>query len=807
MSTRITLPSICFFLLAARFAASQSASSVAGTVRDPQQAGIPAARVTLAARDNTTRLGATADGRGQYRLERIAPGTYLLEAEARGFARSGAREVEIGSGAEVTLDLPLEVAGVRTQVVVTASGTPQTTDELSKALAVIDAQTIDLRDESSISGALGGVPGLRIQRLGGPGSYTYITTRGLRSEDTAVLIDGFRLRDAAAARADVSALLQDLPVTNVDRVEVLRGAGSSLYGTNAMGGVINVVTGAGGGRRHGSVLLEGGSLDMVRGRAEVAGSWKREKLQYSLGAAHLNVMSGVDGDSPARTSSGQGRLDYAFSPKVRLFGRIFTADSFSKLKNSAQAVGSLPARGIVDAIPLSLAELRRYMSGIPIPRLDAGAATFIPASDNPDNTRAARIFSGALRLTAHPAKSVGITASYQGLKSRRRFGDGPAGPGYQPAGSTLSFYDGEIHTAGGRLDWSLGRFQLLDAGYEFEQESYGNLSLLPNPVDNSTVAVSQRSNTLFVQDQLHFLNRRLQLAGAFRAQFFHLDQPLLTPPASAPYSGGKFAAPPAARTGDASAAYFFNQTGTKLRAHAGRGFRAPSLYERFGTYYSSFGYSAYGDPRLRPDRSIALDGGLDQALWTNRARFSATYFYTRLQEVIVFDFSGAIQPTLDPYGRYGGYRNTSGGLARGVEAEASLFPTRSLSLMTAYTYTNARQRTPWADGVLRSYIVPNHQFSLAATQRLSSRLTAVFDVLASSDYLAPIFDPLTYASRAYRFPGVARAQLGASYRLPRGEFQALRLFAKVSNLLNQTYFESGFRTPGVTALGGLQLEF
>ncbi|WP_321473149.1 TonB-dependent receptor [uncultured Paludibaculum sp.] len=807
MSHKAKLLTICFFCLAATFGFSQSGSTLSGTVRDPQQAGIPAARVTLTSRDNTTRLTVTSDGQGAYRFDRLLPGEYLLEAHARGFVDSTAQVARIEKDGRATIDLALQVAGLQTQVVVTASGTPQTADELSKALSVVDAQTIDARDEFSITDALRSVPGLRIQRLGGPGAFTTIKTRGLRNEDTAVLVDGFRLRDAAATQGDASALLEDLIVTNVDRVEVLRGAGSSLYGTNAAGGVINVITGEGGGRTRGSLLLEGGALDMFRSRAAVTGSLKHDKLQYSLGAAHLNVMSGVNGDTPARTSSLQGRIDYAFSPKVRLFGRIFAADSFSKLMNSPQGAGAMPASGIVDAVPLPDAELRRYEAGTPIAQLNLGGATFIPSAGNSDYTRAGRVFSGALRLSLHPVESLGLTASYQGLRTRRRFGDGPAGVDYQPAGSTLSFYDGEIHTAGTRMDWRLGRHQSVNAGYEFESENYGNRSLLPSPVDNSAVAVTQRSNTLFVQDQLQFLDGRLQLSGSYRAQIFSLNRPVFTPLSSAPYSGVTFAAPPAAQTGDGSAAYFFRGTGTKLRAHAGKGYRAPSLYERFGTYYGSYGYSAYGDPRLRPDRSIAVDGGVDQALWNNRARLSATYFYTRLQEVIVYDSSGAIKPTVDPYGRYGGYRNTNGGLARGVELSASIAPTRSLNLTTAYTYTNARQRTPLVPGVLRTYVIPDHQFSVAATQRLSSRLTVVFDLLASSDYLAPIYDPITYASRAFRFPGIARAQAGANYRLPLGEFLALRFFAKVDNLFNQTDFESGFRTPGANAQGGIQFEF
>ena len=128
-------------------------------------------------------------------------------------------------------------------------------------------------------------------------------------------------------------------------------------------------------------------------------------------------------------------------------------------------------------------------------------------------------------------------------------------------------------------------------------------------------------------------------------------------------------------TGDPSIAYFAQQTGTKLRAHAGNGYRIPSLYERFGGSYFFGGFSALGDPALRPDRLLAFDAGIDQYLGS-RAKLSVTYFYTRIQEAIVFDFSGLINPTTDPYGRFGGYRNTGGGLARGMEVSVETSLTR-----------------------------------------------------------------------------------------------------------------------------------
>jgi iron complex outermembrane receptor protein len=797
---------LLFLALAVPAVFCENGVSVSGTVRDSQGAAIAGASITLVARDNTVNAAVSSDSSGRYRFESVVRGSYLITAAAPGFESSAARPLTVASETQLALDFQLRIAAVRTQVVVTASGTAQTTDELAKSLSAVEASAIDLSDEASISDALRYEPGLRLEQQGGPGGLVSIKIRGLRNQDTAVLIDGFRMRDAAAPQADATGLLEDLMVTDVDRIEVMRGAGSSLYGTDATGGVVNIITGSGGGRTRGSVLAEGGSLAMFRGRVELAGSFARDRLQYSLGLGHFDVLSGVNGDRPDRISSAQGRMDLGVSPRTRIFGRVFATDSFSKVDSPPEAAGNLPPSGIIDAVPLAAAPMRLYEAGTPISALPFGAATFIPDADNPDSTRAARIFSGAVRLSSHPSESTGLSLSYQGLVSRRRLGDGPAGIGFQPLGNQTLSYDGDIHTLTSRLDWRLDQHNLIDTGYEFEYERYGNRFLMPNPVDNSEVGVNQRSHALFAQDQVSLLGDRLQLAGSYRAQWFSLKQPTLTPSASAPYAGGHFAAPPAAQTGDGSGAYFFRRSGTKIRAHIGRGYRAPSLYERFGTGFSSFGYFAYGDPRLKPEHSISLDSGVDQTLANGRARLSAAYFYTRLDEVIAFDFSGRIDPRTDPFGRAGGYLNTQGGLARGVELSASLAPTRATNLRAAYTYTNARDKTPLVENVIRTLIIPDHEFSVSATERLGQRLTLAFNLLATSNYLAPLTDA-SFATRPFRFSGKRLAELGGSYRIPLGEFRALRLFGKASNVFNQDYFESGYRTPGATGTGGLQFEF
>ena len=789
--------------------AQTGSGAISGYIKDPQGANVPGATVRLYGRDRTFSLVTVTDSNGAYSFKNLAPGEYLVEAEAKGFAVAPAQTVNVERGKETTLSTTLDLSGLRSTVVITASDTPQTVDEVSKALTVVADQEIDERDELAIPEALRVVPGLRVQQLGGPGSLTSIKTRGLPSEDTAVLIDGIRFRDAAAPQGDASGFLEDLIVTDVGRVEVLRGSGSSLYGSNAVGGVVNIVTNEGGGPIHGNVLGEGGGLGLFRTRAQVAGSARNNRVVYSGGFSFFNVTRGVDGDDEARTTTGQGRILFRLTPTATLTGRIYTAKSRLQLNNNPEGVGFLPPIGIIEAIPLSLAEQRRFEAGVPSSGLVVGAATFIPGANDPDNLREANFFNGAVTLTQRPTEGFGYTISYQGLATNRSGINGPLGIGFQPfGGTTRSDFDARVHTLNARVDLRAGHFNYITGGYEFESESFANPSFQVNPADNSDVDVSQRSHSFFVQDQLRFLDDRLQISAAFRTQLFRLEQPVFTPAASAPYTGITFQSPPTAYTGEGSIAYSF-ATGTKLRGHIGNGYRAPSLFERFGTAFDSFfGYSVFGDPRLKPEQSVAFDVGLDQTFANNRVRASASYFYTELRRIIIFDFSGLIDFTTDPFGRFGGYLNTDGGIARGAEVELRATPFRMLNLTAAYTFTKAQQRTPQVPGTIRALVIPDHQFSIVATQHVGRRVLINFDFSASSDYIGAVFDPGTFTSRGYRFKGLAKADLGTSYSLPLGDDRRqLRFFAYVDNLFDREYFESGFRTPGRTGRAGATFVF
>src|SRR5262249_13039607 len=167
-------------------------------VTDPHQLAIPGAIVTLTSQ-SSQHWTATTDLTGSGRLTGLAAGRYFIQTSAPGFEPS-ARAIELENNSKSDMAVTLGLAEVRSSIVVTASGSPQSTDEVSKSLTVVDSDTISRRTDRSIGEALTGLPGVREQQLGGPGSTTYFKIRGLRNADTAVLVDGLRLRDAAGTQ-------------------------------------------------------------------------------------------------------------------------------------------------------------------------------------------------------------------------------------------------------------------------------------------------------------------------------------------------------------------------------------------------------------------------------------------------------------------------------------------------------------------------------------------------------------------------------------------------------------------------------
>ncbi|HEX5513322.1 MAG TPA: TonB-dependent vitamin B12 receptor [Gammaproteobacteria bacterium] len=184
-------------------------------------------------------------------------------------------------------------------IVVTASRTAQTVDETLAAVTVITREDIERQQAQTVTEVLRGTPGLTISNSGGAGKQSSVFLRGTKSDHVVVLVDGVKIGSATVAGIS----WQDLPVEQIERIEVVRGPRSSLYGSEAIGGVIQIFTRRGGGetRVYGSVGA--GSNDTYQSQVGISGGGERRWL--NLGVSHHTTA----GFNACNASAGCGAVE------------------------------------------------------------------------------------------------------------------------------------------------------------------------------------------------------------------------------------------------------------------------------------------------------------------------------------------------------------------------------------------------------------------------------------------------------------------------------------------------------------------
>ena len=494
-------------------------------------------------------------------------------------------------------------------------------------------------------------------------------------------------------------------------------------------------------------------------------------------------------------------MRYAARPGLTVIGRLWAnaarlTSSESPAFTPAILANSVPGR--VRAIPLPDDQLARFEQGLPF---NAGSATYIPSQINPDASRRSSFVSGTATLQHVVSANTTYRIAYQGVDTRRGYRDGPAGPGqFESPFLSTSHFNGRTDTVQARFDHRLGGHNLVTAGYEFIREKYFSFDDTPDDrTRTNAMTLSQRSHAIYGQDQIQLIGGRLQVTFSGRMQVFSLEQPVFSGTPGNPYAGSiGTVETPSAYTGDASVAYFFQSTQTKLRTHGGNSYRAPSSYERFGGGFGSY----YGDPRLEPERAVAIDGGIDQWLFDSKVQLSGTMFRTELQEAIRF---ANTLPAGDPFGRFFGYANGGGGSARGVELSTHLSPTRHTQAQISYTYTNSDSKTPtFGNDYFKILSLAPHTLALSLTQWMSPRFHATFDVFTKSHYDLTLFGA---ANRLFEFDGATKANLVVGYEIPAGNRRGVELYGKVENLFDTRPYEDGFIGPGRWAIAGVRLRY
>lgn len=514
--------------------------------------------------------------------------------------------------------------------VVTATRSPLAISRAGSAISVITAEEIAKESPKSPADVLRRVPGVTVVETGGPGGTTTVRIRGAEAGQTLVLIDGIRVNDPASGSGEFD--FSNLSAVDIERIEVLRGPQSALYGSDAMGGVINIITRKGKGAPRVTVGVEGGSYGTKAGRAAVSGS--NGPVSYAFST------TGFDTAGFSRYGYRIGRIE---GPRVL----PLEADGARRLGAAGRV-----AVAISPDVELEVGGYTSYNEA----QYDDG---FSALADSPSQSQQ-RLYEGHTRLTAYAFGGLlKNTVLVSGSRTNRHYRD--VGSFSPPALNwSNTGFTGDRVAAEYQGDLKLDAFGLLTFGAKAERERFTSTSrdVLPFPSPlRETNDASQTTRSLYALHQFSlFENLHLSLGGRFDSI----------------EDGDSFG------TWRATAAYVIPDSGTKLRGSVGTGAKAPTLYQQFDPFY--------GTPGLKSERSIGFDVGVDQHLLDDRLLLSATFFANRFRNLIDFASSDICRPDQ----AFGCFVNVDRARTTGIELSADVDVIPSwLRVKATYTHLEA----------------------------------------------------------------------------------------------------------------------
>lgn len=216
-------------------------------------------------------------------------------------------------------------------IIVTANRRPQPLSQIGSSVSVLTAEDLERNQQSFVLDALESLPGVSISQNGSFGGSAAVSIRGAGSNNTVLMVDGIQLNDASSPGGAFN--FNALDTYNIERVEVLRGPQSVLYGSDATGGVINIITKTGGDGLGGKIFVEGGSFNTQRGGANIYGG--NDQFGFNLSASGINT----DGISAADENDGNTERDglSSFTLSGKFTGELsesFTLEALSNYSDS-----------------------------------------------------------------------------------------------------------------------------------------------------------------------------------------------------------------------------------------------------------------------------------------------------------------------------------------------------------------------------------------------------------------------------------------------------------------------------------------
>jgi outer membrane cobalamin receptor len=639
-----------------------STLTISGSITDTSGGALASATVEVVVAGRaiaTTNTGAD----GRYQLQAPSGVPFQLRVRRIGFAEQAVAIA--GSTQPVERDITLLIGGVSDTLVVTASGDAEARATVSAATTVLAEAEIRRLGATSLADVMRFVPGLAVEGTGRESGRTSLFSRGGESDYNLVLIDGVRVNEGGGG-FDVSRIAAG----EIERVEVVRGAQSALWGSDAMGAVVQVFTRRGrSGGPSVSGSLEGGSFATWRSDIQLSGATSR--VDYHVGAIHRQT----DGAFADRLRQRDRFEHFAVDGSLGLaLGTRATVRTGVRYSNAqGRVVGNIAYGANDSGTAYDSTDLAWHVAvGHAIGARYAGVATvndFHTELTSAD-TVADPSFNVYVLLEGRPGAVFPRSPRLVRLLTQQEFLAAEAGGGLGAAqflattpfgvsdfaSSSRSTFRRPAFRYQGDISWPLG--QRTTVGYEYENER--------NPLEP---VFRLDNNAVFAQHQIATRDRWFVTAGVRvdrKSSYDTFVSPKLSVGALLlPYRSG----------GVSSVKVFFN---------AGKGIKTPTFSERFG------GSFADGNADLAVERARSTDAGIEVTAIDQRVRVLVAAFHNRFRDQVEF-LSSSPSFSLDGQPDF---INIAGSRARGIEIEAAVIrPAAGLTAAATYALvaTNVEQ--------------------------------------------------------------------------------------------------------------------
>jgi len=714
------------------------AATVEGTVLDPSNRVVPGVRVSLLHQFTPLEEQQT-DAQGHFLFGNLRGGAYRLVASAPGFTASPL-QVEVGESQTQAVNLHLVLSALQQQVVVSATLGGALAPQVGSSITVLTRRDLDEQGAQAVLEVLRDVPGVAVNQTGRRGGVTGIFIRGGNSNYNLVMLDGIQVNQFGGDFDFAS-----LPADGVDRAEVIRGPQSALYGSNAVTGVINIVTRKGQGPPRFTVQAEGGSF--TTRRFATGGSGLTRRLSWAYDLSRLDS-GGVVANDAYRNQSAFLSLGYGRSLRRQVNFQFF---------GNANDAG---APGPYGSDPLGL-----------FPGLDL-------ISRNKQNLFGYQL-SFAEQWSSQFRQVVSANLATNDYYFRSPYGD-----------SFSHNLRGVVNT---RSEITVSRQDFLALGFEYNREQIKNTYIADA---SSTPFLLPRTGLAYFAENRWSPSRRWVVISGLRVDAirtralppggYGLRPPL--PASSVTKTNPRVSATYLAREGAGSFG------ATRLHGTFGTGIRAPNGFELAFT----------NNPHLKPEMSVSFDAGVEQRLLADRALLDFTYFYNHFKNQIVV--LGASLAHLSNFVSDNLANSRAHGLEASFRIrprrslELSGHYTRLNSSILALDGSRLAQ-FPFEVGqpLLRR---PRNSTAFNATWQ-RGRLTLNFNGYCRSQVRDVEPNYGAYGG-LFTNPGYVLANTGFAYRLGRG----LEVYGRLNNVLNRKYEESfGYPALPLNFLAGIKFTF